>query len=213
MHMPGLSGLDVIRQLRFMEAAGGPRTPAIVLSADATVQAAEAANEVGARAFLTKPVVVAKLLETIADVVNPQLLPAVRAVSDVVRPVTNPAVLEELAEMGLGETFLRDFVEQCLKDANACQLELEQAGRALNWYEFREVAHAMKGIAENLGAHSMAERCSQLMRATDEALAREHARLVDELGGQLAAVSDISRQEVIRLARRDRRDRGSPDAS
>lgn len=213
MHMPGLSGLDVIRQLRFMEAGGGRLTPAIVLSADATVQAAEAANDAGARAFLTKPVVVAKLLETIADVVNPQPLPAVRAVSDVVRPVTNPAVLEELAGMGLGETFLRDFVEQCLKDANACQAELGRAGQAQDWYEFREVAHALKGIAENLGAHSMAERCSQVMRATDDALAREHARVVNELGGQLAAVSDISRQEVVRLTRRGRSDREAPDAS
>ena len=35
MHMPQLSGLDVIRQLRFMQ-AGGKRTPIIVLSADAT---------------------------------------------------------------------------------------------------------------------------------------------------------------------------------
>ena len=213
MHMPGLSGLDVIRQLRFMETGGARRTPSIVLSADATVQAAEAANDAGAKAFLTKPVVVGRLLETVADVVTPAALPAVRAVSDVARPVTNPAVLEELADMGLGEAFLRDFVEQCLKDARTCHAELAKAGAAADWYEFRESAHALKGIAENLGAQSMAERCSQLMRAGDEALSGEQARVVAELAGQLTAVSELSRQEVVRLTRPRHTGRDAPDAS
>lgn len=212
MHMPGLSGLDVIRQLRFMQAGSATRTPAIILSADATVQAAEAASEAGARAFLTKPVVVGRLLETIADVMDVQKLPAVRAISDVVRPVTNPAVLVELADMGLGATFLRDFVEQCIKDANACQKEFAKAGAARDWEEFREIAHAFKGIAENLGAHSMAERCSQIMRANDDALAREQHKLVTELSNQLSAVAELSRQEVARLTRPGR-SKDAPDAS
>ena len=36
LHMPGLSGLDLLRQLRVMEAGGGRRTPVLVLSADVT---------------------------------------------------------------------------------------------------------------------------------------------------------------------------------
>ncbi|WP_064746704.1 response regulator [Lysobacter firmicutimachus] len=213
MHMPGLSGLDVIRQLRFMQAGNSRRTPTIILSADATLQASEAASEAGAMAFLTKPIVVGRLLETIADVVDTQRLPAVRAISDVSRPLTNPAVLAELAEMGLGDQFLRDFVEQCLKDAAACQTNLAAAGLAQQWDEFREVAHAYKGVCENLGAHSIAERCSQIMRAGDDALAREHGKLVSELAGQLAAVADLSRQEVARLSRGGGRGKDVPDVS
>lgn len=212
MHMPGLSGLDVIRQLRFMQAGSARATPTIVLSADATLQASEAASEAGAMAFLTKPIVVGRLLETIAEVVDTQRMPTVRAISDVTRPMTNPAVLTELAEMGLGEQFLRDFVEQCLKDAYACQAELATVAAGGDWDEFREIAHAYKGVAENLGAHSIAERCSQIMRANDEVLAREQAKLVADLSAQLTAVADISRQEVARLSR-DRRDRDVPDVS
>ncbi|SFK94818.1 response regulator [Lysobacter sp. cf310] len=212
MHMPGLSGLDVIRQLRFMQAGTGRNTPTIILSADATLQASEAANEAGAMAFLTKPIVVGRLLETIADVVDSQKLPAVRAISDVSRPLTNPAVLAELAEMGLGEQFLRDFVEQCLKDAGGCQQELAKVGAARNWEEFREVAHAYKGVAENLGAHSIAERCSQIMRASDEVLAREQSKLVSDLAAQLTAVTDASRHEVARLSRNGR-GKDVPDVS
>lgn len=212
MHMPALSGLDVIRQLGFMQ-AGTERTPVIMLSADATVQASEAAVAAGAKAFLTKPVIVSRLLETIADVMNPQKLPAVRPISDVVRPVTNPAVLEDLASMGLGAAFLRDFVEQCMKDATACQAELASAGASGDWESFREIAHAFKGIAENLGARSLAERCSQIMRAGDDSLAREQSRLVAELSAQLAAVEDISRGEVARLTKRGGGSKDMPDMS
>jgi two-component system sensor histidine kinase RpfC len=216
MHMPQISGLDVIRQLRFMQ-AGGKRTPIIVLSADATPQAARDAEEAGAQAFLTKPVVVGRLLETIVDVMTPQRVPTARPVSESARPVTNPAVLKELAEMGLGEAFLRDFVEQCLKDATNCLAELGQTGASGRWADFREVAHAFKGVAENLGAQWIAERCSYAMRANDETLARDQQRLVSELTQQLSAVSEQSRNEVTRLTKRASTDgQGSmpgPDAS
>ncbi|HSR64617.1 MAG TPA: ATP-binding protein, partial [Xanthomonadaceae bacterium] len=65
LHMPGMSGFDVIRQARVME-AGRARTPIIVLSADATVEARREAGHAGAFAFLTKPVVVPQLLDTLA---------------------------------------------------------------------------------------------------------------------------------------------------
>jgi two-component system sensor histidine kinase RpfC len=200
MHMPRLSGLDVLRQLRYMQ-AGGKRTPVIVLSADATAQAARDAEEAGAPAFLTKPVMVARLLETIADLITPARLPAVRPVSDIARPSINPAVLEELAGMQLGDTFLREFVEQCIKDAGECLAELRRHSSAKDWSEVRETAHALKGIAENLGAQLVAERCQQLMRASDEALAKELPRLQAELTPQMLVDAEQSRLAVAQLGK------------
>lgn len=212
MHMPGLSGLDVLRQLRFMQVGNSKRTHVIVLSADATMQASEAANEAGAKAFLTKPVVTSRLLESIADVMNTQKLPPVRAISDIARPITNPAMLQELADMGLGETFLRKFVEECLKDADTCRINLAKAAGSRDWVELREIAHALKGVAENLGAGMIAECCHQIMHAGDDALARDSQRLVKELSSQLEGVADVSRQEVARLGRLDRKS-DTPDIS
>ncbi|MEO8161427.1 MAG: response regulator, partial [Arenimonas sp.] len=200
MHMPRLSGLDVLRQLRYMQ-AGGKRTPVIVLSADATAQAARDAEEAGAPAFLTKPVMVARLLETIADLISPSKLPAVRTLSDIARPSINTAVLEELAGMQLGGNFLREFVEQCIKDAGECLTELRRQGGMRAWNDCRETAHALKGIAENLGAQLVAERCQQLMRASDEALVRELPRLQVELSAQLLVVAEQSRREVAQLTK------------
>lgn len=212
MHMPGLSGLDVVHQLRYMEAGASRATPVIILSADATPEASSAAGKAGAKAFLTKPVVISKLLETVSDVMNPQRLPAVREVNDP-PPVINPGMLEELASMGLGEVFLRDFVDQCIKDATACQQELAQAAASRDWDQFREVAHAIKGIVENLGAKPMANNCQRIMRANDETLAAEHSRMLSDVASQLVAVADISRQQAIRLTKRDRGGNDIPDVS
>ena len=201
MHMPQVSGIDVIKHLRFMQ-AGSARTPVIVLSADATPQASEQATAAGARAFLTKPVAVARLLETIAETMKVQEPKDARAVADLVP--TAPAhseLLEELAEMGLGEDFLVSFVDQCLKDAASCVVSLGDTGHRRDWGEFRDAAHALKGIVQNLGAWSIAERCQQIMRASDEFLAREHGRLVDEIGTQLHVTVQQSKREVERILR------------
>ena len=71
LHMPGVSGLDLMRELRVMEAGGGKRTPVIVLTADVTPEAIQRCAQAGARAFLPKPVVAARLLDTLAEVATP----------------------------------------------------------------------------------------------------------------------------------------------
>ena len=204
MHMPRLTGLDVMRQLRFMQ-IGRKATPVIILSADATPQAFKDAEEAGAPAYLTKPVVVGRLLETIADLISPQKLPAVRPVGDIgARPVLNMAVLEELAAMKLGEKFLSEFVEQCLKDAAVCVDELGRLGSVQAWEEFRETAHALKGVTENIGAMQLIERCAQIMRASDQALMREQRKLIAELSTHLTTAAEQARREVTRLGKPDR---------
>ena len=216
MHMPNVSGLDVIRQLRFMQAGRPVRTPVIVLSADATEQASRAAMQAGAQVFLTKPVVVAKLLEAIVEVMTPQQKPtAVKQMSEQVSFTTNPTVLEELAGMGLGRAFLKDFVEQCLRDLSGCMTSPEKHGIAGDWAEFRDAAHAMKGVSENLGATSIAERCRLIMRSDDVALARKHAGWCAELAAQLSLLAEHSRREVERITSSgpDAERRPAPDAS
>jgi two-component system sensor histidine kinase RpfC len=102
--------------------------------------------------------------------------------------------------MQLGETFLRDFVEQCLKDAGECLVGLRGQASSRDWKEVRETAHAFKGIAENLGAQMVAERCQQLMRASDEMLVRELPRVLTELSAQMLVVAEQSRRQVAQLA-------------
>ncbi|MFP3786767.1 response regulator, partial [Burkholderia sp. SIMBA_024] len=56
LHMPGMSGLDMLKQLRVMQASGMPYTPVMVLSADVTPDSIRRCQQAGAYAFLAKPV-------------------------------------------------------------------------------------------------------------------------------------------------------------
>jgi two-component system sensor histidine kinase RpfC len=167
LHMPGVSGLDVMKQVRFME-AGRSLTPFIVLSADATATTVRECEQAGARAFLTKPIALNRLLETLADVALGQESRADTALGSYT--VSNPdavisrTVLEELAELQLGEGFLELFIDECLRDAVKVIGELEKSGAAAQWDAFRDQCHALKGVAGNMGATRLASGASEGMR-------------------------------------------------
>ncbi len=170
LHMPSLSGIDLLRELRVMEAGRRSRTPVVIISADATPESAQACREAGARAFITKPFAAARLLDTVAAILtgadgeepdNPQPVAHVSSAE-----VLDPSVLDELASLGLGKTFEADFIGQCVADARLALAKMRQVGAAGDWEQFREQAHAMKGIARNLGLVQCAGLSGALMRMT-----------------------------------------------
>jgi two-component system, sensor histidine kinase RpfC len=177
LHMPGVSGLDLLKQLRVMEAGGGRRTPVLVLSADVTPDAIQACERAGARAFLAKPVSTTRLLETLADIAaNGQISRSftdVRGAAPAPEEVFDSSVLDELAALALGSSFEEEFIGQCLRDADACMVALDEAGKAGEWESVREQAHALKGVAGNLGLVMLASIAGEVMRLGDRQLADE----------------------------------------
>lgn len=209
LHMPGVDGLEVIKQARVMQ-AGGTRTPIVVLSADATVDAVRDTEAAGAYSFLTKPVVAARLLDTLAEIAGGAAGEASAPQRKDVLPTLRTDVLEELAAMGLGKQFLRDFSEQCLRDASRCLAEAERAAASARWDGLREAAHALKGVSENLGAQTLVVRSAELMRASDAVLAKEWRRLVGTIGTQLEGTAAQVRNEVARISARPQGEEGRP---
>lgn len=189
LHMPGMSGLDMLKELRVMQAGGAPRTPVLVLSADVTPEAIQRCTQAGAHAFLAKPVVAVRLLDTLAEIAcNRQLGPAapiVRTATTSSDGVLDPAVLDELGSLGMGEGFEREFVRQCLRDAEACLRKAQLDGEALRWEGFREQAHAIKGVASNVGLVRAANRAGELMRIPDWQLKAEWRERLAVLSGAI----------------------------
>jgi two-component system sensor histidine kinase RpfC len=190
LHMPGMSGLDMLRQLRMLQASGMPYTPVMVLSADVTPDSIRACEQAGACAFLAKPVVAARLLDTLADIAaNGRLLPVggslVVTTAPVVDGVLDPGVLEELASLGMGDGFEQQFIRQCLSDANDCMAGIGESGGQGQWEKLREHAHALRGVASNLGLVRVAAGAGEMMRMTDWQLKAEwkprHAALQDQI--------------------------------
>ena len=190
LHMPGVSGLDVLKQVRVMEAGSQALTPFIVLSADATASTVRACEQAGARAFLTKPIVVSRLLDSLADIAlgssDSQLKPAqVAAEAEAAESVISRNVIEELAELRLGNDFLGLFIDECLRDALKSISELEKSGAATQWDMFRDHCHALKGVAGNMGAVRLAAAASETMKLGNWQVAREWRQRIRGLREQL----------------------------
>jgi two-component system sensor histidine kinase RpfC len=202
LHMPDVSGLDLLRQLRVMQAGSPTRTPVLILSADVTPESIQACQQAGARAFLSKPVATARLLDVLAEIAaNGRITTPVIAVrEDAPNPdgIFDSSVLDELDALGMGEGFEREFIAQCLRDADGCLAGLTSAGEAKDWERQREQAHALKGVASNLGLIKLAAAGGEMMRLPDWQLGNEWRKRRDDIEGMLqqgrAALDDRQRE-------------------
>ena len=206
LHMPGVSGLDLLRQMRVMEAGGGRRTPVLVLSADVTPESIQRCEQAGARAFLAKPVVASRLLDILSEitvtghVATPTSMARVELASS--DGVLDFSILDELASLGMGNAFEEEFVAQCLHDANASVLGLQQSGDRQDWEQVREHAHALKGVASNLGLVKLATAGGELMRLADWQISREWRQRLAGLRERLAqGQSALKTRAEMRTAR------------
>ncbi|KTF37457.1 ATP-binding protein [Xanthomonas translucens] len=171
LHMPGMSGLDMLKHLRVMQ-AGGPRTPVVVLSADVTPESIQRCEQAGAHTFLAKPLVANRLLDTLTDIATDGKLrganeTSARPLAASIEGVLDPSVLDELAGLGMGEGFEREFISQCLNDAEGCLGGMQVAGDDEHWERLREHAHAIKGVASNLGLVKLASLGGELMQMAE----------------------------------------------
>ena len=212
LHMPGVSGLDVMREVRVMEAGGKHRTPFLVLTADVTPEAIQACEQAGARAFLPKPIVAGRLLEALADVALGGSEPAASAsetdAASADAVVLDDTVLGELAELNLGKDFVANFVQQCVRDALRCLGSLETAGQAGDWDGFRDHCHALKGVAGNLGMSRVATLGYEIMQLPNWQLAKDWRARERQLREQF----ELAREALARLPSRSGGQR-SDDAS
>jgi two-component system sensor histidine kinase RpfC len=185
LHMPGVSGLDLLRELRVMEAGSAPRTPVLVLSADVTPESIQQCAQAGAKAFLPKPVVAARLLDTLAEIASSGQVAMTPVSTRVELPAGNdvfdPKILGELSALGLGAVFEREFIGQCLHDARGCMVSLEAAAQRADWPALRDHAHALKGVASNLGLTRLAINAGEWMRLPEWQLASEWKQRLEAL--------------------------------
>ncbi|KAF1710052.1 hybrid sensor histidine kinase/response regulator [Pseudoxanthomonas kalamensis DSM 18571] len=190
LHMPELSGLDLLKQLRMMEAGSPRRTPLLILSADVTPESIQRCEQAGARAFLAKPVVATRLLDVLAEIASQGKVTAptqVQRADHLSAPdgVLDPGVLDELNALGMGESFEREFVTQCLNDADGCIGAMSHAMEQGDSNRLREHAHALKGVASNLGLVRLASASGELMRLPDWQVTREWRQRVAMLNSHL----------------------------
>lgn len=164
MHMPELSGPEVIQRWRFMEKG---HLPIIMLTADAREDAEEASKAAGADAFLTKPISSHALVEIIANLIenkNQTSQKETATLSPASRCIVDESVLENLALMGGGQPFVRDLIESFNEDSKRSIIEIERAFRSEDFGAWHNHLHMLKGGANDIGAHELARKCIEAER-------------------------------------------------
>jgi len=167
MNMPEVSGVEVVKSLRFMDTSG--RLPVIMLTADATPEAKEASLNAGADRFLTKPKDARGLLECIASLSKKIRRPkdSKPAPKEPRRQLHsnfaesewyNHVVLHELDVLGDDPDFLKTLLKNFEKEGLQHILDIKKSMYD-DYLEYREHLHALKGSATELGADKLVDTC------------------------------------------------------
>jgi two-component system sensor histidine kinase RpfC len=162
--MPDLGGLETY-QAYCMAHGGRPPVPFIILTADATEECRELCLTAGIELFMTKPVSLARLQETLAaigkrepgDSESPVAAITAQAPQDGEQPVLDETEFGNLVSLAAGnQDFLVELIRNFEADAANDIRELEAAVANRDWTAFRDSAHALKGGALYLGLSRLA---------------------------------------------------------
>jgi len=162
MHMPHLSGPEVVQRWRFMETG---HLPIIMLTADARAEAQTACQDAGADTFLTKPVNSRELVDVIARLAHqPIQTPAAATPSPAQHEEElDESVLDNLAQLG-GHAFVQDLLASFTEDSERSLRDIERALVAQDYGQWHDQLHMLKGGASDVGANQLARLCAAAER-------------------------------------------------
>jgi two-component system sensor histidine kinase RpfC len=188
MHMPEMSGPEVVQCWRFMESG---HLPIIMLTADAQEEAKRASQDAGADGFLTKPVSSRALVDMIAGLVILEPAPAAVVQASAAAStsgVIDESILNDLAQMGGGQSFVRELIDSFNEDSKRSMTEVERALLTQDYGMWHDQLHMLKGGASDVGANQLARLCAEAERIKPfeitSAIAREKLMAVRSALGE-----------------------------
>jgi len=171
--MPEISGIEVAKIYR-MSHPRGHRIPLVALTADVTVETRMACEEAGFDAFLPKPITPQKLLELIDSLTSREKTAAgkkqfegsphgelEREGKENTAEVLNRTIIQELRSMGINGNFLHKITQIFLRDGEHKIQAMREAISHGDYKTFKDVAHAFKGSAGQIGATALMEECER----------------------------------------------------
>ena len=213
-NMPGLSGLEAAKLYRFTHPED-QQIPIIALTADATAEAKQLSEEAGMDVHLTKPVDAERLLHTMDMltaakkdtagrdmVVEEKAVPEIDDISNhpqfetLAEPAVEARVLEELRELGGGDDFFEELIEDFVTDAAAILGDMAEAQRNGALTEFRDHAHALRSSAANIGALRLHKKLLDLREMSKAELDDNGAEAMHALNSEFAQVREFFAKQL-----------------
>ncbi len=194
MQMPIMGGIEAAQVYRFMRPERAAM-PILVLTANATTEAAQDCEEAGVSAFLTKPVEPRRLLSVVSELCRdqrplPPPVPDKMAGETRLRvvptspsprePVLEADTLQELAALGGSLRFMDDLINGFLADSERLLADIHRALEDADTTAIADLTHALKGSARSVGATSLAALCQDVSRLSPAELRDRCAELKEQ---------------------------------
>lgn len=177
MNMPIMGGLEVV-QIHRASVRHKPHIPAVILTANATVEAKRECEEAGVDAYLTKPVDAVTLLDTVARLTSTSKkvrVPEVEADFLSREKEDGPVFLNEntlhhLALLGRQDDFLQTVVHGFISETQKILDAMRTALANREYGALKELAHMVKGSSGNVGAEALHEVCREILLCEQDKL-------------------------------------------
>jgi len=212
MHMPGASGLAVLKAFRAMDS----HTPVMMLSADALQSTIAECMQAGANDYMTKPVKMAALLDKIGrysngDNVPNHAIPAAEIDADCRLDVD---VLEDLFSLIDSPQKQQQLLASFEMNGQERLAQLHRYAGSGQTRLFLDTVHGLKGSAATLGIRIVVSHCMAVERerkALDRERMRQHVKQLNEAvhSGSLALAAYLQQRVP---AQQRFPDKQSPDA-
>ncbi len=193
MHMPGTTGIDVIRRLH-APASAPAAPPAILLTADFTDEAHAAGIAAGAAAVLTKPI--------LPDALRAAVIAHARVAAgpdDPAPPLVDAAFATEMFADCADAASATELIERFAEEATIIMTRLRNATAASDAERARRELHRLKGCCAAMGARALSEAAANHERLSDEQLLAAVDAIVTELSRFIEPTT-----AALRLATRQR---------
>ena len=213
-NMPDMGGLEVYQAYCFANDGVVPVEFAI-LTADATEEAKASCEAAGIKHFLTKPVSLVRLTETLSDMYDatsescnqPDIALNPEHDNIVSSGTFDEEEFDRLSDLADGDvSFICEIVENFVEDTNKNICGLESAVARGDWPGFRDLAHALKGSSLYLGLTQLAQLAKDaqnisqqnfrdrgisnvvtIRKAADSAILRLHNKIADKPTNKVAS--------------------------
>lgn len=172
MQMPEMGGIETAKIYQFTT-EGRTKSPIIILTANATIEAKRECEEANIDAYLTKPIVATLLLDTInslcKDINTISESKTDQSTNTASAQTTDTAafldmnVILSIKELSTGNDFINEITNIFINDASNLVSEMESAIAKKNFILYMENIHALKGSAGSIGAMKLFEHCKSTL--------------------------------------------------
>lgn len=190
MQMPVMDGLEATKLIRHLD---GPdfRVPIIALTADAIFEHREKYMNGGVDAIVTKPitwdVLIATLARLVPEVAVPPVVDRRESHTKGTGPILNERLIGDLVE-AMGAEALAPFMRSFSASIARYRSDLLSACNTDNLKSAKRTAHALKGLASQLGADQLAAAAAfiEIEAASTEAVTTHMPTLTQAINDTMA---------------------------